>query len=171
MAGQLAGLGLDRGDRAAVYLPDGPLLHIAYLACERAGIVTVGIPARAGDRELDHLIRKTGAKALVTLPVFRKRAAVQLVAASRDRGVPLALHAELRRDGTLTGYTWTGGQPEAAPPRQVALDGRALGPGELWLLNSTSGTTGLPQCVEQVQHKYMYLVRLAQSAGRSPRTN
>jgi acyl-CoA synthetase len=165
LASQFAGLGLRRGDRAAVYLPDSPLLHVAYLACERAGVVVVGIPARAGDRELDHLIRKTGAKALVCPPRSRDRTAAQLVAQARGRGVPLALHAELGRDGTLAAYTWASGHPERLQPRQVPLDGRELRPGELWLLNSTSGTTGLPKCVEQVQHKYMYLVRLAEEAA------
>ncbi|HEY6787020.1 MAG TPA: class I adenylate-forming enzyme family protein [Trebonia sp.] len=165
LAGQLAGLGLEPGDRAAVYLPDGPLVHIAYIACERAGLVIVGIPARAGDRELDHLVRKTGAKVLVCLPVYRDRTAAEMVAAARGRGVPLALHAELAGDGALTGYAWDSGQPRTLPPRSVPVAGRELGPGDLWLLNSTSGTTGVPKCVEQVQRKFMYLTRLAEAAA------
>jgi acyl-CoA synthetase len=165
LAGRLAGLGLQRGDRAAVYLPDGPLLHIAYVACERAGLVIVGIPSRAGDRELDHLISKTGAKVLVCLPRYRDRTAAQLVAAARGRGVALGLHAELGADGTLTGYTWASGEPGTLPPRSAPVTGRQLGPGDLWLLNSTSGTTGVPKCVEQVQHKYLYLVRVAEAAA------
>lgn len=165
LARQLVGLGLEPGDRAAVYLPDGPLVHIAYTACERAGLVIVGIPARAGDRELDHIIRKTGAKALLCLPAYRDRTAAELVAAARDRGVPLALHAELAADGTLTGYGWEGGRPQELPARSVPAAGRELGPGDLWLLNSTSGTTGTPKCVEQVQRKFMYLMRLAEQAA------
>ena len=165
LAAGLAGLGLQRCDRIAVYLPDSPLLHIAYVACERAGLVIVGIPARAGDRELDHLIRKTGATVLVCLPRFRDRAAAELVAAARGRGLPLEQHAELGASGTLTAYTWASGQPEELPPRTAPVAGRQLGPGDLWLLNSTSGTTGMPKCVEQVQHKYLYLVRVAAAAA------
>jgi acyl-CoA synthetase len=165
LAGRLAGLGLQRGDRVAVYLPDSPLLHIAYVACERAGLVIVGVPARAGDRELDHLIRKTGATVLVCLPTFRDRAAAGLVAAVRGRGLPLEQHAELGAGGSLTGYIWASGQPEGLPPQTAPVAGRQLGPGDLWLLNSTSGTTGMPKCVEQVQHKYLYLVRVAAAAA------
>lgn len=165
LAGSLAGLGLRSGDRIAVYLPDSPLLHIAYLACERAGLVIVGIPARAGDRELDHLIRKTGATALSCLPRFRDRTAAELVAAARSRGLPLEQHAELGAGATLTAYTWASGQPEALPPQTAPVAGRQLGPADLWLLNSTSGTTGMPKCVEQVQHKYLYLVRAAEAAA------
>jgi acyl-CoA synthetase len=165
LAEHLAGLGLRPGDRVAVYLPDSPLLHVAYVACERAGLVIVGIPARAGDREFDHLIRRTGATVLVCLPRFRDRSAAGLVAAARGRGLPLDLHAELGADGTLTGYTWAGGHPAALPPRTVPVTGRQLGPADLWLLNSTSGTTGIPKCVEQVQHKYLYLVLVAKAAA------
>ena len=170
LAGRLAGLGLARGDRVAVYLPDSPLLHVVYTACERAGLVIVGVPARAGDRELDHLIRKTGARVLVALPAFRGRSAQQLVAGARDRGVPLDLHVELGHpdqgdDVAMAAYTWASGRPQALPSSSAPLVGRPLAPGELWLLNSTSGTTGVPKCVEQVQYKYMYLVRLAEAAA------
>jgi acyl-CoA synthetase len=165
LAERLAGLGLQPGDRVAMYLPDSPLLHVAYIAGERAGLVIVGIPARAGDREFDQLIGKTGATVLVCLPRFRDRTAGELVAAARDRGLLLDLHAELGPDSTLTGYTWADGHPAALPPRTAPVAGRQLGPGDLWLLNSTSGTTGVPKCVEQVQQKYLYLVRAAEAAA------
>jgi len=44
MAAQLVGTGIERGSRVGVFLPDGPLLHATYVACERAGVVIVGIP-------------------------------------------------------------------------------------------------------------------------------
>jgi acyl-CoA synthetase len=165
LASRLAGLSLSPGDRVAVYLPDSPLLHIAYSACERAGLVIVGIAERAGDRELDHLLGRTRPTLLLCLPDHRGRAAGELVGAVRARGVPLERHAELAADGTLTGYTWTAGRPERLPDRIIPIAGRQLRPEELWLLNSTSGTTGVPKCVEQVQHKWMYLVRLAVAAA------
>ena len=40
------------GDRVALQLPDGPGVHAAMLACEKAGLVAVGIGARAGAREV-----------------------------------------------------------------------------------------------------------------------
>ena len=40
-----------------MWLPDLPLLHVAYVAVEKAGGVIVGISARAGPAEL----RRAGA--------------------------------------------------------------------------------------------------------------
>ena len=38
----------------------------------------------------------------------------------------------------------------------TALTGRALGPNELFFINSTSGTTGLPKCVMHTQNRWKY---------------
>ena len=40
-----------------------------------------------------------------------------------------------------------------------------LGPSELFLLNSTSGTTGLPKCVMQTQNRWFYFHQLAKEYG------
>ena len=55
------------GDRVALQLPDGPAVHAVMLACEKAGIVAVGIGSRAGAREVAHLVERTGARALLTV--------------------------------------------------------------------------------------------------------
>ena len=49
-----------------VLLPDGPGVHIAYLAAEKAGLVVVGIGVRAGFRELEHALRLTSARGLIS---------------------------------------------------------------------------------------------------------
>jgi acyl-CoA synthetase len=165
LAGRLAGLGLRAGDRVAVYLPDSPLLHVMYTACERAGLVIVGIPGRAGDREIDHLLRRTGARLLVCPPDHRGTSAADVVGGIRSRGGTLEQHAELAADGTFTAYSWDGGRPGRLPELLAPVAGRQLRPDEVWLLNSTSGTTGLPKCVEQAQHKFIYLARLAERAA------
>ncbi|MCH2185057.1 acyl--CoA ligase, partial [Myxococcota bacterium] len=59
-------LGLQRGDRVAILLPDGPDVHIALMACERSGVIALGIGPRAGLREVEHLLKLTGAVALVS---------------------------------------------------------------------------------------------------------
>ena len=60
-AAHLAALGLAPGERVAVLLPDGPGVHVAYVACEKAGLVVVGIGPRAGREEIRHLLAKSGA--------------------------------------------------------------------------------------------------------------
>ena len=162
LAGLLTGLGLERGDRVAVFLPDGPWLHAMYLAGERAGVVLVGIPDRAGDRELAHLVARTGAVLLVCPSRHRGRDAAEVAAVVRAAGVALPRFAELAADGTLTCYREDGVESVLA---RVPGPGRQLGPGELWLLNSTSGTTGLPKCVRQTQNRWMYLLSQAALAS------
>jgi acyl-CoA synthetase len=65
LAGALHDLGLERGSRVGVLLPDGPGVHVAFVAVERAGLVIVGIGPRAGDREIEHLLTRTGARAWI----------------------------------------------------------------------------------------------------------
>jgi acyl-CoA synthetase len=42
---------------------------------------------------------------------------------------------------------------------------RALGPEDVWILNSTSGTTGLPKLVVHTQRRWFYFHQLAAAAG------
>ena len=58
------------------------------------------------------------------------------------------------------------------PPEHLQADSREdlpfpnrLGPSELFLLNSTSGTTGLPKCVMQTQNRWFYFHQLAKEYG------
>jgi len=53
-----------RGARVLVDVGDGPAAHVEMLACEIAGLVGVGVGARAGDRERAYLASRTaGAEA------------------------------------------------------------------------------------------------------------
>ena len=60
------------------------------------------------------------------------------------------------------------GDGRAADRAAVAvtdLTGRAYGPDDLFLINSTSGTTGMPKCVLHTQNRWMYFHQLAAEAG------
>jgi acyl-CoA synthetase len=104
------------GDRIALQLPDGPVAHVVMLACEKAGIVAVGIGSRAGSREVAHLVERTGARALLT----------------------------------------------AEPPPGERGAEEPIGVRDLWFLNSTSGTTGLPKVVMHDQARWFSFHDLAQ---------
>ena len=62
------------GDRVALQLADGPGVHAAMLACEKSGVVAVGIGARAGEREVAHLVERSGARTLLREPPSADRA-------------------------------------------------------------------------------------------------
>ena len=154
LAGTLVGAGLVRGARVAVWLPDTPGVHVVWLACERAGLVVAGIGSRSGVAEVRHLLEKTGAEALISPTHFRGHAVQELVEVWRASGLPLRHHWCVDDD-------LADGAPifDTAPAGDLAS--RALSVDELFLLNSTSGTTGLPKCVTQHQARWMHFHELA----------
>lgn len=153
LADALHHLGLGAGDRIGVLLPDGAMVHAVYVACERLGAVVVGLGTRAGDRELAHLLTKTSARAIVTDDRLGGAALhTRLVA----MGLP---HLELQIDLDDTGHAT--GRPLSTSEVGRNPERRALGPNDLFLLNSTSGTTGLPKCVTQFQNRWFFFHRLA----------
>ena len=156
LAGALASAGLEPGDRVAVLLPDSATPHVAYVANEKAGLVTVGVGWRAGEKELTSIIERTGATALVTLSQHRGEAAVDLFEGlTRMHVVVPEFSSEF--DGEIT----LGGRP-----LEGTLDrDRAIGPDDLFMINSTSGTTGLPKCVMHAQNSKFYMAKQAREVA------
>jgi long-chain acyl-CoA synthetase len=63
----LQGMGIQKGDRVAIHLPNVPQFAIAYLGTLRIGAVAVPCNPVYTARELKHQLRDSGAKAIVTL--------------------------------------------------------------------------------------------------------
>ncbi|MCU0272237.1 MAG: acyl--CoA ligase [Acidimicrobiales bacterium] len=166
VAAALLATGAARGERVAVLLPDGPLVHAAFVGAERAGLVVMGIGHRAGEAELAHLVGRSGARTIVTGPHHRGAPAADLVARVRERAPALIHHVVLDGPGEAPVLTLDG-SPAPAPDAstQAAIATRAIGPSELVLLNSTSGTTGLPKCVMQTQNRWFAFHRRAAEFG------
>ncbi|MHB8465229.1 MAG: class I adenylate-forming enzyme family protein [Acidimicrobiales bacterium] len=157
VAGALVAAGVEPGERVAVVLPDGATVHAAFVGNERAGVTTVGIGARAGDTELRHLLTKTGASALISHASHRGRDMRAVVEELRAGGLRLSHHIvvpQVEHDMI------------DAPVIDAAVCAtRRLGPDDLFMINSTSGTTGLPKCVLHTQNRWMYFHRAATTAG------
>ena len=66
LAEQLAGVGVARGDRVAVWHGDSAAIHVLFVAVERCGAVVVGIGARAGTREVAAILRNSQPKMLIS---------------------------------------------------------------------------------------------------------
>src|SRR6201987_5688644 len=66
LAQQLAGIGVVRGDRVAVWHGDSAAIHVLFVAIERCGAVVVGIGARAGTREVAAILRSSRPKLLIS---------------------------------------------------------------------------------------------------------
>ncbi len=162
LAGLLAGAGLEPGAPLAVLLPDGPSVHVAYLACERAGHPIVAIAARSGIREIAHVLRRTEAAAAITHATFGRAPASELHDGLRAEGLT-DLRALVLPDLAVEGLA--GATLDGAPPPPPAAPGAPLGPDGLYLINSTSGTTGLPKCVIHNQNRWFSFARVAIAAG------
>jgi acyl-CoA synthetase len=168
LAGVLVDLGLAPGERVGVLLPDGPGVHAAFVAGELAGLTVVGIGPRAGPIEIRHLLARSGAAALVSRAEQGELDLVALARELRAQGLPLRHHLVVQRELDPADPLLVDGGPAARPDPEAiraAIAGRRLGPGDLFLLNSTSGTTGLPKCVAHDQARWLYFHTLAVDAG------
>lgn len=168
LADVLVGAGFAPGDRVALLLPDGPEVHVAMVAAEKAGLVTVGIGHRAGDAEIRHLVRRTGATGIVTHDERAGRDSSELVKDLRSGTAPDLRHVVVPQ-GPFDAAVVLDGAPAGVPPPSSAGEasaGRALGSDDIFTFNSTSGTTGLPKCVVHTQNRWFHFHRLAVESGR-----
>jgi len=142
VSARLVDAGIESGHRVAVVMPDGPGIHATFVGAERIGAVVVGIGFRAGRQEVEHLVTKTGASVLVT-EEGRREDLVSELAGVRGLTVPVDL----------------------GPGHRSMATAAAIGPDDLFLLNSTSGTTGLPKCVMHTQRRWFAFHPWAVDAG------
>ncbi|MBP6089209.1 MAG: long-chain-fatty-acid--CoA ligase [Polaromonas sp.] len=66
----LQGLGLEKGDRVALMMPNMPQYPIAVAAILRASLVVVNVNPLYTARELEHQLKDSGAKAIVIIENF-----------------------------------------------------------------------------------------------------
>ena len=141
--------GLAPGERVAVLLPDGPGVHVAFVATRE------GRPRRDGDRAACG----RGGDPPPHRALGRHRAALaRAPPRARHARVRSRLRARARRCATTSSPRATSSRASRSCAESVeqprARRARALGVADLWLLNSTSGTTGLPKCVMHDQARW-----------------
>ena len=158
LAEQLAGAGVARGDRVGVWHGDSGAVHVLFVAVERCGAVVVGIGARAGTREVAAILRSSRPKVLIS-DQQRSGIAAQAAAsaAASGAGVPVSVLTMGREADALRLNT-------DAQPKKVGIESQ-LGADDVFLINSTSGTTGLPKCVVHTQNRWHYFHQKAVANG------
>ena len=70
LAAYLQGLGLSKGDRVAIMMPNVPQYPVSVAAILRAGFVVVNVNPLYTARELEHQLKDAGAKAIVIIENF-----------------------------------------------------------------------------------------------------
>ncbi|MDQ8045913.1 MAG: (2,3-dihydroxybenzoyl)adenylate synthase [Solirubrobacteraceae bacterium] len=167
LAGGLARLGVRRGDRVVVQLPNEPVFLEVLLGCLRRGAVPVmALPAHRSS-ELLHFARHSEAVALITTG---RRAGCDHAALAEEVQAGAPFLREVIVD-------------DPAPrPGQRALDdlrGDGLDPDAHWLPNGpdlallqlSGGTTGLSKLIPRTHDDYRYSVQVsAEVCGFGPQT-
>ncbi len=148
LASGLRDLGLVRGDRVALWLPNHAEYPISYLACLRLGIIAVPINIRLADDEVSYVLEHSGASALFTIGAFGGQDFLARSLALKRR-IP-----GLRR--IVAAGTDARERAEVLPLEELsaATDRSAVGDSEDQVEDSnpaliiyTSGTTGRPKGV------------------------
>ena len=159
LAAYLQSLGLTRGDRVALMMPNIPQYPTSVAAVLRAGFVVVNVNPLYTARELEHQLKDSGARAIIIIENFAAtlekciaNTAVQhvVVASMGDRLGALK--------GTLVNYVVRNVKkmvpayhlPQAVAfnaalsrGRQLPLRKAEVGPDDIALLQYTGGTTGV----------------------------
>lgn len=132
LANRLAALGIGRGDRVAIVLPQAPEVVITHFAAYRLGAVVVPLFTLFGEDGLRFRLQDSGARALVT-----DAASLGKIAAIRGDLPELATVLSIDRPGAGALGFWQ----ELGRASDVAAT-LATGPGDPAFLSYTSGTTG-----------------------------
>ncbi|MBC5785588.1 long-chain-fatty-acid--CoA ligase [Ramlibacter sp. USB13] len=104
-AAYLQGLGLVKGDRVAIMMPNVPQYPVAVAAILRAGFVVVNVNPLYTPRELEHQLKDSGSKAIVIIENFANTLQ-QCIAATPVKHVVLAAMGDMLGGlkGTLVNY-------------------------------------------------------------------
>ncbi len=155
----LQGLGLSRGDRVAIMMPNVPQYPVAVAAILRAGYVVVNVNPLYTPRELEHQLKDSGAKAIVIVENFAATLQKVFDAVPTKKVVLAALGDMLGLvKGTLVNhvvrnvkkmvpaYQLPGAvrfNDALAQGRRKTLTEPKVGPEDIAVLQYTGGTTGV----------------------------
>jgi acyl-CoA synthetase (AMP-forming)/AMP-acid ligase II len=146
--GTLNGIGIGRGGRVAIVLPNGPEMAVAFLAIG-AGAATAPLNPAYREDEFDFYLSDLEPRALVIAAGMDSPAR----AVARRRGIPIIeLVAELDQPAGSFKLQATGGAPSPAA-------GGMAEPDDVALLLHTSGTTSRPKLVPLSQRNIMASAR------------
>ncbi len=179
----LQSLGLQRGDRVAIMLPNVPQYPVAVMATLRSGFVVVNVNPLYTPRELAHQLKDSGAKAILILENFA-HVLQQVVAETPVKHVMLATMGDTLGliKGAIVNHVVRKVKkmvpafslPGAVPYKQVLAKGRGMtwqpvkpGQEDVAVLQYTGGTTGVSKGATLV-HRNIIANLLQSEAWNAP---
>jgi len=158
-AAYLQGLGLAKGDRVAVMMPNCPQYPISVAGLLRAGLILVNVNPLYTPRELEHQLKDSGAKAIVLMENFGTTLQ-QCLANTPVKHIVLASMGDRLGllKGAIVNYVVRNVKkmvPAFSLPGAVrfndalekgatrTLQSAAIGPDDVAVLQYTGGTTGV----------------------------
>jgi len=149
LAAGLAALGVARGDRVALWLPNLPAWLASFFACGRLGAIAVSVNTRFKSSEVGDIVARSGCRVLLYWPGFR-RIDFATILAGCDSGTLHTLEH-------IVAYTEDGVGPGQVLDRDVVayrslldakpLDGERGDEDDGCVIFTTSGTTRAPKFV------------------------
>lgn len=153
LAGGLLSLGIQPGDRVAVYMPTGLEIALTFLACARIGAVHVAVPAGLGSQALRERLEDTGARLLVAADrIYQGGRSISFTGLIEEATHGLELPVLWFSHGGSPGALEFWDLIETHRPVTPALPVDSEHP--LFILY-TSGSTGKPKGVVHVHGGYM----------------
>ena len=159
LAAYLQTLGLDKGDRVAIMMPNVPQYPVAVAAILRAGYVVVNVNPLYTPRELEHQLKDSGAKAIIMVENFATTLQKVLAAVPTKKIIVTALGDMLgfpkamivnymvrKVKKMVPAYDLPGAVQfvaALAQGRGKSFKPAQLGPDDIAVLQYTGGTTGV----------------------------
>ncbi len=159
LAAYLQGLGLEKGDRVAIMMPNLFQYPVAVAAVLRAGYVVVNVNPLYTPRELEHQLKDSGAKAIIIIENFAS-VLQQVIRSVPTKHIILAAMGDMLGllKGSIVNYVVRNVRkmvpafelPGAVRFNDALAKGRGqsykkpqLGPDDIAVLQYTGGTTGV----------------------------
>jgi len=159
LAAYLQSLGLARGDRVAIMLPNVPQYPVAVAAILRAGYVVVNVNPLYTPRELEHQLKDSGARAIIIIENFAGTLQKVMDAVPTKKVILVSMgdmlgplkgrlvnHVVRKVKKMVPAFNLPGAVPfnsALKQGRRKALAAASVGPDDIAVLQYTGGTTGV----------------------------
>ena len=153
----LLNLGLRRGDRVMLQLPNWPEFILAHYALQKAGLVMVLLTVNHTAREIAHLARLTEPRAWILPKQYRCTDYVTLAREVTEKVTSLEkliMVGEAVPSGCVD-FSSLSADPASDDLLSQSLEQARPDPGDICYLLPTGGTTNLPKCAARTHNDYL----------------